>query len=92
MKNFSAKKMYGMGISHLNAGSGDEISIKDLALLIKKIVGFDGDIRFNNDYPDGMPRKLLDVNRIADLGWRAKIPFNKGIYSTYESFLNEYDL
>ena len=88
MENISAKKLYNMDISHLNAGSGNEISIKNLALLIKKIVGFDGNIVFNQDYPNGTPRKLLDITRINKLGWESQIDLNTGLKKTYKWYKN----
>ena len=76
--------------SHLyNIGSGEELSISELAILIQKIVNHKGNILYDNNYPDGTPRKLLDSKRINDLGWKAKIDLEKGIRSTYENFLIE---
>ena len=83
-KNISAEKLYSMNISHLNAGSGDEISIKGLAQVIKDIVGYEGKLKFNRDYPDGMPRKLLDVSRMTELGWHSSINLIDGIKNTYK--------
>jgi GDP-L-fucose synthase len=73
-------------ISHLNVGAGVDISICDLAKLVSGIVGFDGDITFNTDYPDGVPRKLMKVSKVASLGWQARIPLDQGIASTYDWF------
>ncbi len=67
----------------VNIGTGRELSIRDLALLIKGVVGYSGDIRFNTDKPDGTPRKLLDVSQLARLGWQAKTPLEEGIRKTY---------
>ena len=67
-----------------NVGSGYEISIKELALLIKKIVGYNGEIRWDNSKPDGTPRKLLDSCKMNDLGWKAKIDLKKGINEVYK--------
>jgi GDP-L-fucose synthase len=64
---------------HLNIGSGQEITIKDLALLIKEIVGYKGEIVFNAAMPDGTPRKLLDCTRITQLGWKATTSLRQGI-------------
>jgi len=88
MSNISAKDLYGMKISHLNVGSNEEISIKELALLIKKIVGFSGELVFNNKYPDGMLRKLLDAKKIINLGWVSKIKLKDGIKSVYQWYLD----
>ncbi|HVF09482.1 MAG TPA: GDP-L-fucose synthase, partial [Abditibacteriaceae bacterium] len=67
----------------INVGTGEDISIKDLALLIKDVVGFEGDLAFDAGKPDGTPRKLMDVSRINRVGWRAKISLREGIEKTY---------
>ena len=67
-----------------NVGSGNEISIKELALLIKKIVGYNGEIQWDNSKSDGTPRKLLDSCKMNDLGWKAKIDLKKGINEVYK--------
>jgi GDP-L-fucose synthase len=71
----------------LNIGWGKDISIEELASLIKKTVGFDGDIIFDTTKPDGTPQKLLDVARMAELGWKAKITLKDGIRRVYEWYL-----
>ena len=68
----------------VNVGSGEEISIKDLAILIGKIVDFTGELTFNSTKPDGTPRKLMDVSRIEKSGWKHKISLEKGILDTYK--------
>jgi GDP-L-fucose synthase len=73
-------------ISHLNVGAGEDITISDLAKRVSEIVGFQGQITFNTDYPDGTPRKLLDVSKMSSLGWQAKITLRQGIASTYAWF------
>jgi GDP-L-fucose synthase len=73
----------------INIGTGTDITIKDLALLIKDIVGFSGEITFDTSKPDGTPRKLLNVNRLKELGWESKISLEDGIYQTYKWFLTE---
>ncbi|NGM63243.1 GDP-L-fucose synthase [Sphingobacterium sp. SGG-5] len=70
----------------INIGIGEDISIKDLALLIKNIVGYTGNISFDRSKPDGTPRKLMDVSRLHDLGWKHKIPLEKGIELAFEDF------
>jgi GDP-L-fucose synthase len=75
----------------INVGTGNDLSILDLALLIRQIVGYAGDIHWDSSKPDGTPRKLLDVSRISDLGWSPKIDLKTGISMTYESFLKEFD-
>ena len=68
----------------VNVGVGDDIAIRDLAQLIKDVVGYRGDIVFDTSKPDGTPRKLLDVSRIHGLGWRARISLEEGVRRTYE--------
>jgi GDP-L-fucose synthase len=67
----------------INIGTGTDIRIKDLAELIKGVVGFDGEIRHDTGKPDGTPKKLLDVSRMNNLGWRASTPLRKGVELTY---------
>jgi GDP-L-fucose synthase len=70
----------------LNVGVGEDVSIRELAELVKEVVGFPGALRFDPSKPDGTPRKLLDVSRLAALGWKAKIPLRRGIEETYAWF------
>jgi GDP-L-fucose synthase len=70
----------------INVGVGEDIAIKNLAELIKGIVGFDGEIQWDSNKPDGTPRKLLDVTRMNTLGWSAQINLEEGIRNTYEWF------
>jgi len=67
----------------LNVGVGEDISIKELAETVKEIVGFEGELVFDTSKPDGTPRKLLDVSKINDLGWKAKISLKQGISAVY---------
>lgn len=67
----------------VNIGSGKEISIRDLALLIKDLVGFTGEIEFDLSKPDGTPRKLMDVSKLSDLGWNYSIELNEGLQMVY---------
>ncbi len=71
-----------------NIGSGEEISIRALAELISEVVGFQGTLAFDGSKPDGTPRKLLDVSRLAALGWSARIPLREGIEETYRWFVS----
>jgi GDP-L-fucose synthase len=71
----------------VNIGTGEDITIKDLANLVKEVVGFSGDIYFNTDMPDGTPKKLLDVNRIKGLGWTYKTSLKEGIQKTYADYV-----
>jgi len=73
----------------INVGVGEDIRIADLAALIRDIVGFDGEIVFDRDKPDGTPRKLLDVSRITAAGWKAGIDLPAGIESTYRWYLSK---
>jgi GDP-L-fucose synthase len=70
----------------LNIGTGEDISIKDLAILVKKIVGFEGELVFNTTKPDGTPRKLMNVEKLNALGWRHSIELEDGIRSAYQDF------
>jgi GDP-L-fucose synthase len=69
---------------HLNVGTGEDLTIAELAQKVAQVVGYTGQIRFDPARPDGTPRKLLDVSRIHSLGWRAMIPLEEGIRSTYD--------
>jgi GDP-L-fucose synthase len=80
-----ASKRYS-GELHLNVGVGKDISIRELAELIAHVVGFKGGFRFNTAMPDGMPRKLLDVTRLSEMGWRARIGLRQGLEQTYDWF------
>ncbi|TDS14602.1 GDP-L-fucose synthase [Sphingobacterium paludis] len=71
----------------INVGVGEDLSIENLAKLIKKIVGFQGNIAFDKSKPDGTPRKLMDVNKLHDLGWKHKTSLKEGIALAYEDFL-----
>jgi GDP-L-fucose synthase len=71
----------------INVGTGQEISIADLARLIREVVGYPGDIHFNSEKPDGTPRKVLDVSALAQLGWQAQRTLADGVRTTYEWFL-----
>mgnify|MGYP000134419796 CR=1 FL=1 len=71
----------------VNIGVGGDLSIADLAALVKKVVGYEGEIVYDASKPDGTPRKLVDVSRINGLGWNAGIPLAEGIRSTYQWFL-----
>ena len=75
--------------THLNIGTGEDISIKDLAYLIKDIVGFKGEIYFNTSKPDGTPRKVTDVSRLHSLGWKHKISLEEGIKKLYEWYVRD---
>ncbi len=81
MENYAGGEPLG---NVLNVGTGEDLSILELAELVARIVGYDGQIRFDSSRPNGTPRKLLDVSRIQSLGWRARISLEEGIASTYD--------
>ena len=74
------------GDGFLNIGTGEDIAIADFARLVAEVVGYDGRIAFDPSRPDGAPRKLLDVSRLAALGWRAKTPLREGLKAAYADF------
>jgi GDP-L-fucose synthase len=73
----------------VNIGTGNDLSIKDLALLIKEVVGFTGDLVFDSSKPDGTPRKLLDVSKLHTLGWKHRIALQEGLALAYQDFLKK---
>ncbi len=75
------------GEEHVNIGTGKEITIKALAEMVRDIVGFKGEIRWNTDMPNGTPRKLCDVTKLHDIGWKEKVDLPEGIRLEYEWFL-----
>jgi GDP-L-fucose synthase len=79
MENYNEKEF-------LNVGTGTDIPIKDLAYLIRDIVGFEGELVFDTSKPDGTPRKLMDVSKLHQLGWKHKIELEEGVRSVYEVF------
>jgi GDP-L-fucose synthase len=74
-------------VSHINVGSGKDVTIKELAEIIKKVVGFKGDLVYDNTKPDGAPKKLIDVNRLQNMGWSSKVDLKEGIQRTYSWYL-----
>jgi GDP-L-fucose synthase len=82
MENYNSSEI-------VNIGTGEDISIRDLAYLVRDVIGFSGQIIYDSSKPDGTPRKLLDVSRIHELGWFHKINLKQGIELTYKHFLNE---
>jgi GDP-L-fucose synthase len=82
MENYDAPDL-------LNVGVGEDLTIAELAALVARVVGFSGRIAFDPSFPDGTPRKLLDVSRIHALGWHAEIPLESGIALTYEWYLKQ---
>jgi len=82
------KKEISPMLSHINIGTGIDITIKDVAKKVKEIVGFCGEIIFNSEMPDGTKRKLLDVSKIERLGWKHSISLKDGLQETYEWYIN----
>ena len=80
MKHYSAP-------GFLNVGTGVDLTIAEFAHAVAEIVGYEGKMIFDTSRPDGSPRKLLDVSKLAGLGWRAKIPLRKGLAAAYADFL-----
>lgn len=78
------------GEEHVNIGTGREVTIRKLAKIIANIVGYKGELKFDDSKPDGTPRKLLDVNKLNSLGWRYKIELEEGIKEVYQWFIKNY--
>jgi GDP-L-fucose synthase len=74
-----------------NVGVGEDLSIRELAQTVCDVVGFEGELQFDASKPDGTPRKLLDVSRLAEMGWRASIGLADGIANTYREFAEKYE-
>jgi GDP-L-fucose synthase len=80
MENYNEKQF-------LNVGTGKDLSIKELAYLVKEVTGFEGDINFDTNRPDGTPRKLMDVSKLHNLGWKHTVELQEGIALAYQDFL-----
>lgn len=78
-------------LSHINVGTGVDCTIREMAETMAKVVGFEGEVVFDATKPDGAPRKLMDVSRLADLGWQYKISLEEGLGQTYQWFLANQD-
>ena len=87
INSIDAKDLYAKEISLINVGTGEDLTIAELAALVEKVVGFDGEIIYDSTQPDGTPRKLLSVSRIHELGWRHKTSLEEGIRKAYDWFL-----
>jgi GDP-L-fucose synthase len=77
---------------HVNVGTGEDIEIRELTYLIKEIIGYEGEIVSDLSKPDGTPRKLLDVSKLHQLGWKHKVNIIEGIRNLYEWYLKEYKI
>jgi GDP-L-fucose synthase len=87
MENVEGKILYNdYKLSHINIGTGEDITIAELAILVAKVIGFNGLLKYDTSMPDGTPRKLLDVSRLHQMGWKHKISLEEGIRKTYEWF------
>lgn len=80
------------GHEHVNMGSGSEVTIKELAEMVKEVVGFEGQLMWDSSKPDGTPRKLLDSSSLAKLGWKARIPLKEGLVETYKWYCQNYNV
>lgn len=89
MNKVDAKDLYDKGISHLNIGSGEDLEIRELVYLIKDITGFQGEVIFDSTKSDGTPRKLMDVSRLHNLGWKHKTDLREGIVKAYGWYLEK---
>ena len=76
-------------LSHINVGTGKDVTIREMAIVMKKVVGYKGNLTFDDTKPDGAPRKLIDVSRLSSMGWKYSIELNDGLKKTYEWYLNE---
>ena len=79
------------GEQHVNIGTGKEVTIKELAETVKKVVGYEGEIFWNTDMPDGTPRKLTDVTKLHSLGWHHKVDLEEGVELAYQWFKENVD-
>jgi GDP-L-fucose synthase len=77
--------------SHINVGTGRDVTIAELSNTMARVVGFEGDIEFDTSKPDGTPRKLLDVSLLKSLGWQYSIELEQGLEMTYKWFLENLD-
>jgi GDP-L-fucose synthase len=92
-QHVDAKDLYDdLKVSHINIGTGEDISISELAQLVQKVVGYDGSLVFDKTKPDGTPRKLLDVHRLNQLGWKHTIDLEEGIRRTYQWYVQAENL
>jgi len=87
IEKIEAKDLYENGLTHINIGTGEDLTIAELAQIVKRITGFEGEIKYDSSKPDGTPRKLLDVTRLHNLGWKHKTELEKGINLAYKWFL-----
>ncbi len=79
-------------LSHINIGTGIDVTIREMAQIMKQVVGFEGAITFDITKPDGSPRKLIDVSRLSNMGWKYSVELKKGLSETYKWYLKQENL
>jgi GDP-L-fucose synthase len=90
LERVNASDLYENNISHINIGTGEDLTIKELAETVASVIGFNGNIVWDTSKPDGTPRKLLDVKRLHNLGWKHKTSLREGIMKAYEWFVKNH--
>jgi len=95
LMNLPDEKYQSLVTSHqspalINIGTGEELTIRELALLVKEVVSFAGDLAFDTTKPDGTPRKLCDVSRLHALGWSHRIELEEGLQGVYQWYLKQF--
>lgn len=78
------------GKEPLNIGWGEDLTIREIAMVVKKVIGYDGEVAFDTSKPDGSPRKLMDISRLEKLGWVARTPLERGVAMAYQSYLERF--
>jgi len=91
LENIDAEEVFAKGISHINVGTGEDLTIRELAELIAEVVGYEGKLVFDASKPDGTPRKQLDVSVLRGLGWQPHTPLRTGIEQTYQWYLSHFE-
>ena len=76
-------------LSHINVGTGKDVTIREIAKTIKRVVGYKGKLTFDTAKPDGAPRKLIDVTRLSKMGWSYNVDLNNGLKKTYKWYLEQ---
>jgi GDP-L-fucose synthase len=87
MDKVNAKDLYDNNLTHINIGTGEDLTIAELVETIKKVIGFEGTIKYDTTKPDGTPRKLMDVSRLHNLGWKHTTSLEEGIQKAYKWFV-----
>jgi GDP-L-fucose synthase len=76
-------------LSHINVGTGVDVTIYELAHTMKQVVGFDGELEFDTNKPDGSPRKLIDISRLKNMGWSYNVELKEGLKTTYGWYIEQ---